>query len=229
MATKQYFTAETFKFLKDLAANNNREWFQENKPRYEGHVKVPAMGFITEFGPLLGKISKHFVADARPVGGSLFRIYKDTRFSKDKRPYKTHTGIQFRHSRGKDVHAPGFYLHMEPRNVFAGIGMWHPDTAGLTKIRDAICEDPAAWKRVRKNKKFVEVYEMGGDSLKRAPKGYDPDHPLIEDLRRKDFVAFTKLSQKAVTSPDLPKELAAIFKAGTPLVKFLCEAVDLPF
>lgn len=229
MANQHYFSSETFAFLRELAANNDREWFQANKPRYEAHVKDPAIRFIKEFGEHLKGISWHFVADPRPVGGSLFRIYRDTRFSRDKSPYKTHTGIQFRHVRGKDVHAPGFYLHLEPRNVFAGIGMWHPDAAALARIRDAICDAPPSWKRVVKARLFRSVYKMDGESLIRAPKGYDPDHPLIEDLKRKDFVAVTNLTQKSVTSPDFPKELARIFKAGGPFVKFLCEAVGLPY
>ncbi|MFC1889346.1 DUF2461 domain-containing protein, partial [Thermodesulfobacteriota bacterium] len=173
MASHRYFTKETFAFLRELAANNNREWFRENKPRYVSQVRDPATLFIEDFGEHLKGISWHFVADPRPVGGSLFRIYRDTRFSRDKSPYKTHTGIQFRHVRGKDVHAPGFYLHLEPRNVFAGIGIWHPDSAALAGIRNAICDAPSAWKRVVNGKAFRKVFEMDGESLIRAPKGYD--------------------------------------------------------
>ncbi|MFC1886438.1 TIGR02453 family protein [Thermodesulfobacteriota bacterium] len=112
MACKSYFSPETFIFLKELAENNNRHWFQENKRRYEEHFKGPAMCFIADFSEVLRKISRHFTADPRPVGGSLFRIYRDVRFSNDKSPYKTNAGIQFRHYQGKDVHAPGYYLHL---------------------------------------------------------------------------------------------------------------------
>jgi uncharacterized protein (DUF2461 family) len=187
-----YFTKSAFKFLKDLEANNNREWFKANKPRYEAAIKEPAIRFITDFGPYLQKLSPNFRADPRPVGGSMFRIYRDVRFSRDKSPYKTVTGIQFRHDLGKDAHAPGFYLHIEVGGCFVALGCWHPD----------------------------------GPSL---PRNFDPEHPLIEDLKRKDFIAVTQVPQKYVTSPDLPKQLASTFRGGVPLMKFLCETLGVPF
>ena len=122
------FTPALFSFLRDLAANNDREWFSANKSRYIAEVQEPALAFVEDLGMRLPEeVSPHFVADARANGGSVFRIYRDTRFSKDKTPYKTHTGIQFRHERSRDVHAPGFYLHLEPRNVFMACGCWHPE------------------------------------------------------------------------------------------------------
>ena len=229
MAKNEYFASETFAFLKKLAENNNRQWFQENKQRYEEHVKDPAIRFIIDFQPALREISEHFVADPRPVGGSLFRIYRDVRFSKDKRPYKTNTGIQFRHSHGKNVHAPGFYLHLEPHNVFAGVGIWHPDSATLGKIRDAIIEDPSAWKKAVNKEPFRGKFDLSGDSLRRAPRGYEPDHPFIEDLKRKDFIGTTSLSQNAVGKPGFLQDFEEICQAGTSFVKFLCSAIGLPF
>ena len=229
MAKRYYFVEETFSFLEELAENNNRQWFQENKKRYEGAIKDPAVRFIIDFQPFLGEISSHFNADPRPAGGSLFRIYRDTRFSKDKSPYKTNTGIQFRHNQGKDVHAPGFYLHLEPGNVFAAAGIWHPDSATLGMIRDAIVEDPSAWKRAVKKEPFPGTFDLSGGSLLRAPKGYDPDHPFIEDLKRKDFIGITSLPQDAVGKSEFPQYFAEICRAGTSLVKFLCSAIGLPF
>ena len=229
MVNSRYFGAETFAFLRQLAENNNRQWFQQNKKRYEEHVKDPAIRFIIDFQPLLRKIGRQFVADPRPVGGSMFRIYRDVRFAKDKSPYKTNTGIQFRHNLGKDVHAPGYYLHLEPRNVFAAVGIWHPDSTTLGKIRDAIIEDPSGWKRAVKRKPFHSRFDLSGNSLLRGPKGYDPSHPLIEDLKRKDFIGTTVLTQNAVGKLDFLREFAEICKAGTPLVKFLCNAIGLPF
>ena len=228
MATP-YFTNATFAFMKDLADNNSRQWFNDNKHRYEKHVKDAAIQFITDFGPYLKKISGHFRADPRPVGGSMFRIYRDTRFSKDNSPYKTAIGIQFRHDLGKDAHAPGYYLHIDPTGCFAGTGMWHPDSGSLLKIREAIVEDPKAWKRAVGGKRFRETFALEGDRLKRPPKGFDPEHPLVEDLKRKDFIGVVKLAKKVITNPDLPKELAGEFRAGSPLVKFLCAAVGVPF
>lgn len=223
------FTNATFAFMKDLAENNNREWFKENKHRYEEHVKDAAIQFITDFGSHLKKISGHFRADPRPVGGSLFRIYKDTRFSRDKSPYKTAIGIQFRHDLGKDAHAPGYYLHIDPTGCFAGAGMWRPDSGSLLKIREAIVEDPKGWKRAVGGKRFRETFALEGDQLKRPPRGFDPEHPLVEDLKRKDFIGVVTLTKKVITSPDLPKELAGEFRVGSPLMRFLCEAVGVPF
>lgn len=229
MTKSPYFNKKTFMFLEELAENNNREWFQENKDRYEAHVKEPAIGFISDFGTHLKQISRNFVADPRPSGGSMFRIYRDVRFSKDKRPYKTNVGIQFRHSHGKNVHAPGFYLHIEPHNVFAAVGIWHPDSTTLGKIRDAIIEYSSAWKRALNQRNFKSRYELAGEFLKRAPKGYDADHPLIGDLKRKDFIGTTTLNQKDVGTPDFPKHFSEICRDGVPLIKFLCKAIDLPF
>ena len=181
------------------------------------------------FGPRLEKISPHFVADARKVGGSLFRIYRDTRFSRDKSPYKTYVGVQFRHERAKDVHAPGFYLHIQPSEAFVGVGLWHPDADTLKLVREAIVENPAKWKRAKSAKAFSAHFELAGDSLKRAPKGYDPDHPLIEDLRRKDFIAVTNLKEKDLTAVAFLDRFTKICTAAKPFMRYLTEAVGLDF
>jgi len=160
---------------------------------------------------------------------SLFRIYRDTRFSKDKTPYKTAAGLHFRHERSKDAHAPGFYLHVAPGEIFVGVGIWHPDSQALRMIREHIVEDAAGWKRASRAKKFTDAFALEGESLKRPPKGFDPEHPLISDLKRKDFIGVQSMTQAYVTSDDLPKELAQTFKAGVPLMRFLCEAVGVPF
>src|SRR4051812_32186323 len=112
------FSPELFAFLRDLAGHNHREWVTANKAQYVADVQEPALAFIEDVGLRLPEVSRHFVADARPSGGSLFRIYRDIRFSKDKTPYKTQTGIQFRHAQARDAHAPGYYLHLEPGSVF---------------------------------------------------------------------------------------------------------------
>lgn len=223
------FSPDLFAFLSDLRENNDRAWFQANKLRYEEAVREPALEFIADFAPFLREISPHFVADLRPVGGSLFRIHRDVRFSKDKSPYKTHTGISFRHELARDVHAPGFYLHLEPGSVWAGTGIWHPDGATLAKLRDAVVADPDRWTRVAHGKPFAPVYRLGGDSLKRPPAGYDGDHPLIEDLKRKDFIGVAMLSEKAATGNGFLEDYARTCRAATPFLAFLCDAVGAPF
>ncbi len=227
--TPASFDPELFAFLRDLRLNNTREWFQANKERYEERVKHPALQFISDFGPRLRKISDHYTADPRPVGGSLFRIYRDVRFSKDKSPYKTAVGIQFRHKQCKDVHTPGFYLHLEPDACFVGLGIWHPDGPTLARIRTSIAEDPMRWRHTINGKKFQDRFELGGESLKRAPKGYDPEHPLIEDLKRKDFIASTQITEGEVTHQGFLEEYARVCRTGAPFVRYLCEATGIPF
>ena len=179
-----HFTPHLFEFLLDLRMNNSREWFQANKGRYARHVKGPLLRFIEDFGPRLAAISPRFVADARANGGSMFRIYRDVRFSKDKSPYKTQAAAHFRHETGKTAHAPGFYLHLAPEEVFAGVGIWRPDSSTLTKIRKTIVSDPGGWERAVQGPTFLSEFAIGGDSLKRPPKGFDADHLHIEDLKR---------------------------------------------
>ena len=218
-----------FAFLRDLRRNNDRAWFGANRSRYDEAVQEPALEFISDFAPRLHEISPHFRADARPSGGSLFRIYRDTRFSKDKSPYKTNTGIHFSHELGKDVHAPTFYLHLAPDEVFAAVGVWHPGSGTQTKIRDAIVGDADRWTAVTRTPPFADVYRLGGDSLKRAPADYDADHALIEDLKRKDFIGIAMLSEDAVTADGFLDEYARMCHAGAPLVEYLCDALGVPF
>ena len=189
----------------------------------------PALEFIAEFAPRLHRISPHFVADPRAVGGSLFRIYRDTRFSKDKTPYKTATGIQFRHERAESAHAPGFYLHLEPGSAFVGVGIWRPDSATLGKIRTAIAEKPEEWMVVRSKGGLGPGFELRGDSLKRPPVGFDPAHPLIADLKRKDFIAVATLTEKAVVSKGFADELEGLFGSASLLARFVCAATDVPY
>lgn len=225
----KYFTPKTFAFLRDLEANNNRPWFKERKDVYDSVIKEPALDFIEDFGPYLAKISKHFLADPSPVGGSLFRIQRDTRFGKDKTPYKTNTGMHFRHFLAKDAHAPGFYLHIEPGGCFAGIGLWRPEPVVANQIRQVIADNPGRWKRVAHGKPTSTYWGQDGEKLKRPPKGFDPGHPLIEDLKRKDFLATARLTQRQVTGSGFLEDWAAMCKAGSGYVKFLCEAVGVPF
>jgi uncharacterized protein (TIGR02453 family) len=218
------FGPELFGFLADLKEHNDRDWFAASKGRYEADVLEPALAFIEDFEPHLHAISPHFRADARRVGGSLFRIYRDTRFSKDKTPYKTSAGIHFRHERAKDVYSPGFYLHLAPGEVFAGGGIWHPDTPTVTKIREAIVADPEGWREAT-----ADVELGDGNALKRVPTGFDKDHPLAEDLKRKDFAAILRLSEAEATGDDFIDRYARACQSMAPVMRFLCGAVGVPF
>jgi len=183
--------------------------------------------FITDFGAHLPEISSNYIASPKATGGSMFRIYRDVRFSKDKSPYKTAAAVQFRHIAGKDVHAPGFYLHLEPGSVFAGCGIWRPESKVATKIREAIVDKPDAWHAVIGDEAFRKAFQLEGESLKRPPRGFDANHPLIEDLKRKDFIASAELSEEIVCRDDFLERYVNLCKAASPLMQFLTEALGL--
>ena len=228
-AKQPSFGPELFSFLADLRANNDRQWFEANKHRYEEDLLEPALAFIADFAPRLQKISPHFRADARPSGGSLFRIYRDTRFSKDKSPYKTNVGLHFRHEAAKDRYAPSYYLHIGPGEVFAGGGIWHPGTEGATLIREAIVADPERWRKTTRTGAFAKRLELGGDSLKRVPSWADSEHVFADDLKRKDFFGWARLSEKDVVAPGFVDEYARICRTAAPLTHFICDALELPY
>ncbi len=229
MKKRAYFGPEFLRYLKQLKRNNDREWFQKNKPRYESELRDPALQFINDFSVPLEKISTHFLADARPSGGSLFRIYRDVRFSKDKSPYKTHVGIHLRHESAKDAHAPGFYLHLEPGGSFVGVGIWRPDGKTARKIRELIVENPVGWKKAAHRKAFRQEFDLAGDSLKRPPRGFDPDNPYIDDLKRKDFIGVKNLTDREIGSTDLLTSFSRSCRTAGPLMEFLARAIGIPY
>ena len=222
---KRYVTPKMLRFLREIAENNNREWFTENKERYFEEVRDPLLDLIADVGPRLAKISPRIVADPRPVGGSLFRIYRDTRFSRDKRPYKTYAGMSFRHAEGRDTPAPGFYLHIEPGGVFTAAGMWHPASETAKQVRDAIVANPERWKRATRAR--GRALDEGGERLKRPPRGFDPEHPLVDDLKRKGFTMSRSFTQKEASSPEFLSEFANSCRRAAPLMEFLTNAVGL--
>jgi uncharacterized protein (TIGR02453 family) len=213
----RYFDDDLFAFLRELRSNNDRAWFQANKGRYERSVKQPVLAFVEDAGPQLRKLSKQLVADPRPIGGSMFRIYRDVRFSKDKSPYKTHVGVHF--PLGGGVHGPGYYLHLEPRESFVAAGMWMPEPDALQQIRQAIADRPADWRKASG--------DLGEDehALKRPPRGFDPEHPMIEDIKRKSFTGSLRLSQGQLTGDDAMREFVGTCKELSPLMRFLARAV----
>jgi uncharacterized protein (TIGR02453 family) len=224
-----HFSPELFTFLDDLDQNNEREWFQANKGRYEEHLKKPALRFIEDFGGYLHDISPHFRAVPKATGGSLFRIYRDTRFSKDKTPYKTHLGLHFRHESGKDAHAPGFYLHIQPGEVGCGFGLWSPPNPVLNRIRDRIVEDPDAWVAAKSQATGGTGQLYAGGALKRVPRGYDKDHPLGEDLKQKSFAGMRSLPDSAVFEDGFIEHYAHMCEEAAPMMRLLCGAVGVSY
>jgi uncharacterized protein (TIGR02453 family) len=223
------FPKDCIPFLKALKSHNERDWFNANKGRYEASVREPALAFITAMEPKLAKLSPHFRAIPKKVGGSLMRVYRDTRFGKDKTPFKTNIGIQFRHELGKDVHAPGFYLHIEPGECFLGVGLWRPESKQLLKIRDFIIDNPNAWRQALAQRSFKSGYELVGESLKRPPRGYPADHELLEDLKRKDFIALMPFDEAAIEERKFIDFVAKGYRQADQFMHYLCDAVEVNY
>lgn len=221
-------TSDLFRFLEELKANNDRIWFKSNQARFEQMVREPLLAFIAAFEEPLANISPSMLAIAKKSGGSMFRIYRDTRFSKDKSPYKTWAAVQFRHEAGRDAHAPCYYLHLAPGDVFVGAGIWHPDRAALDAIRVLIDEKPAKWVKAR-DAVLLAGWDLEGDALKRIPRGYDAEHPLADDLRRKDSIAVRRLSEQDVVQSGFLQRYTDLCREPIELMKFLTEALGLPF
>jgi uncharacterized protein (TIGR02453 family) len=224
-----YFNKSTMRFLSDLAANNNREWFAANKARYEADVREPFLRLIGDLAAPLSKITAHLRADTRTQGGSLFRIHRDTRFANDKTPYKNWAGARLYHERSREIEAPSFYIHVQPKHCFVGGGVWHPQPDTLKRLRAFLIDNPATWKRAVHGKAFRERYEFWGEALSKPPRGIDPAHELIEDLKRKNQAAGIELTDAVVCSTDLKPVLVDHMKRLAPLLDYLCAALDLEF
>ncbi len=218
-----YFTPDLFRFLTRLKRNNNRDWFQAHKDDYENCARQPAIRFITDFAGPLYDVAPYLVADPRGARGSLFRIYRDTRFSSDKRPYKTHLAMRFSH-RGKDVHSPGFYLHLEPGGCFAASGLWHPEPPTLLKVRNAIVERCDDWCKIRKLMNWDDA-----SKLSRPPRGFPSDHEFVEDLKLRDLGTAVDFTDKQVCSPRFMEIFTDACRRMSPVAAFLSKAVGLPF
>ena len=223
------FTAKTFTFLRQLARNNERTWFHAHKADYEAHVRGPMLALITALQPAVAAISLHYRADPRTQGGSLFRIARDTRFAHDKSPYKTWSGARIFHARHRERPAPSFYLHVQPGHCFVGAGVWHPEPAVQRTIREFLVENPGAWERAVHAPAFRRRFAMDGESLVRPPRGFPADHPLIEDIKRKDFVASRHLDDEVLLGAGVVGAIEAELAALAPLVDYLCAALDLEF
>ena len=222
------FSKATFKFLTELRANNTRDWILANKDSYETEVRQPFLDLIAGLAPGLKKIDPSILADPSPTGGSMMRIHRDIRFSKDKSPYKTFVAAHFGRGKGMDEGSPGFYLRIEPDASLAGGGLWQPDNGALGQIRHKIANDPDAWRRVTTGRELGRMCTLAGESLKRPPAGYDANHPLIEDIKRKDFAVSSSLTETEVCDPGFKDLLLERYRSIAPFLRFLSEAIGSP-
>ncbi|MGH7924867.1 MAG: DUF2461 domain-containing protein [Candidatus Binatus sp.] len=225
---RRYFTPRFFEFFEELSRNNKRDWFVPNKARYEHEVREPMLAFIADFAPRLRKISPCYVADPRPTGGSMMRIYRNLRFSRDKTPYHINASAAFGHRSVERHHgSPSFYLSLSPAEAFAGVGVWHPEPDAVARIRNTIVARAAKWKGAVNDRKFKARFELMGDMLSRPPKGFDASHPLIEHLKRRDFIGGTEFTRQEVCSAEFMDLFAGACKDASPFMKFLTEAMGL--
>lgn len=222
------YSPDTFHFLTALALNNNRPWFEEHRQDYERHILEPSLALIADLEPVIKGISPHYTAVPKKMGGSLMRLYRDTRFSRDKTPYKTNVGIQFRHERAGDVHAPAFYLHLATDECFTGAGSWRPESEPLLAYRTWLANHPEDYHAALARAEAGGLPRWG-EFLVRVPRGFPADHPQAEALRLKDHLVSGPLDPALYLSRDLLDVLRERFIAAGPFMGFLCRALSLAF
>ena len=215
--------SETFTFIKDVAEHNNREWFAEHKGRYET-AKDDVLALVEQLIPKMPAIDPEFSIET-PAKKSLMRIYRDVRFSKNKDPYKNNYGISF-NTKAKGVPDPGYYLHIQPGECFFAAGFWMPEAPVLKKIREEIDYNTSEFLDIIQAKPFSSLFQLEQtDKLKNAPKGYEIDHPQIELLKLKSFIALTPLKDQDFLKSGIVAQLTKAFEGVYPFVQFLRNAV----
>lgn len=215
---------ETINFLNLVAANNNREWFAANKHLYE-EAKADLFPFIAKLIKELSAIDPQYSSDTEPKK-ALMRIYRDVRFSKNKDPYKKNYGIAF-DVKGYGPNTPSYYLHIQPGSCFFGVGFWQPEAAVLKKIREEIDYSAEEFLAIVNDENFKKIYKLSDeDKLKKAPKGYEIDHPQIEFLKLKSFIATFPIADSEFLKPTIVDKLITAFVTIQPFVLFLRKATD---
>ena len=232
-STTTFFTAASLRYLRGLARNNRREWFEAHRADYEAAILRPMREFVEEMDVRLARLAPEIVGDPKR---SVFRIYRDVRFSADKTPYKVHAAAWFYHRDGthrvgQESHGggAGFYFHFQPGGSLDAGGIWMPPREALAKIRDAMAEQPAAFRRLVTDAKVVRRFgELDTDAvLTRVPRGYAPDHPAARWLRYQSFTLGRALSDAQLTSARLPAIVAEDYAVMLPLVRWVNHALGL--
>lgn len=202
------YSKDTLAFMRALHANNDRDWFKAHQADYEAHVREPSLQLIEDATQWMEVAGHPYRGEAKKVGGGLSRIHRDTRFSHDKRPYHNYVFLHFHHKDAAGQPGPMIGLRFDHEGVAMGGGLYGGETATLNRVRDAIVADPDGWRMA------TQGIEVWGDGLKTAPKGYDKEHPLIEDIRRKAWMASVPMTEQAFTGDTL-----AAFQDGVPLLR----------
>jgi uncharacterized protein (TIGR02453 family) len=214
-----HFSPEALKFFRGLKRNNDREWFNARKATYEQEIKAPMLALIAEINEAMLKFAPDNV---RLPQKALFRIYRDTRFSPDKRPYKSHQGAWWARTGLEKTSGAGFYFHIAPDEVMVAADCYMPEREQLLAIRRYLAEHYAEYRRIASGKKLRSVLnEFDGMPLTRPPKGFPADHPAIDLLRCRQWGVSAKLPASVAISPALFKEIVKRFEAAAPMVELL--------
>lgn len=226
----QHFDPSLCQFLHTLSQHNNRAWFKENKTRYEHDALDPMLGFIAHMSHVLPTISPHFHAIPKKQGGSLFRIYRDARFTKNKRPYNEHMSCRFSHSRIHGVHSPCFFFRIDTTHVSMGAGIWQPMPQHLQAIREAIRDRSDEWTKVKRSLFSTKsaFNHIEGQSLKRSPRGFDDDHKHSSDIKLKSFFVVNEEKVNMAMQDTFMDALTKHYRCALPLMAFLCKSLSLP-
>jgi len=213
------FPQEMVKFFRGLKRNNRREWFQPRKHLFDQHVKAPMLELAAALNVQLARFAPDYVTDPTKA---IFRIYRDTRFSADKTPYKTHMAASFRRRGPQHVQLGGFYFSISADSIEVGGGLYHPPPETTLLVRTHISENYPELQRIIANRKARRLMgELQGDELTRAPKGFDPRHPAAGLIKKKDWTLFAMLDAGLATTPKLYREIADRFRVMTPFIEYL--------
>jgi uncharacterized protein (TIGR02453 family) len=215
------FTPRTLAFLRALERNNRREWFHARKDRYEADVRAPMAALVERLAAEFASFAPDLVASPR---ASMYRPYRDTRFSTDKTPIKTNVAAVFPHRLLPKHEGAGFYVEVAPHHVWFGGGIYMPSSALLYQLREHIAAEHKRLSRILGSAAFTRTFgELGGEQLQRVPRGFPPDHPAARFLRHKQFIAGCERPAEFATSPGFYKTLVGAFRTLAPLVEFLNE------
>ena len=220
------FSPRARQFLRDLKGNNRRDWFQPRKAEYLRYVREPLIELGRELGLALAEHSPEYFFDARR---SVYRIYRDVRFSKNKDPYKTHAAVVFAHEAMGRHEGASFYFHFSADELLVGGGLYRPTSAGLRRIRQRIADAPEELRAILGDQRFQEHFgSMDGERLKRAPRGFSTKHPAADLLRHKQFLAGTAFPAQVIEGPAVAKLIDRHFEALSPFLGYLNEALQGP-
>jgi uncharacterized protein (TIGR02453 family) len=213
------FPPEAIQFFKGLCRNNTREWFQPRKERYEKHVKEPMVNLVTLLNSELARIAPEYVTDPKKA---IFRIYRDTRFSADKTPYKDHIAAHFTPRRQEKDGAGSFYFSLSHKGIDIAGGIWHPSPQAMLAVRGHIAQTHEEFRHILSDKNLRKLMgELAGDELTRVPKGFDSGHPAVDLIKKKDWILFVKVDPSLVTSPKLFQEVTTRFRVLAPFIEYL--------